>query len=242
MGIQILARLAALLELALTATVVVQATPVQHVTQSVPILAAQAGPTSFEEFTATYGRAYSAAERSARAAIFADNVAMIERHNAEASLGKHTFWLGVGPFADLSAHEFAARQRLHTAPPQRQVPDGAGASSPAAVISRHHDPPPADAEIDWTSPKTCKQPSGCVTPAKNQGACGSCWAFGAVGGMESFYAIKTGKLVNGSVQASRKRAFVFLRHCLVQLYCGKARDRFPRHAREKQTACCTRPG
>jgi hypothetical protein len=40
MGIQILARLAALLELALTATVVVQATPVQHVTQSVPILAA----------------------------------------------------------------------------------------------------------------------------------------------------------------------------------------------------------
>ena len=239
MGIQILARLAALLELALAATVVVQATPVQH---SVPILAAQAGPTSFEEFTATYGRAYSAAERPARAAIFAENVAMIERHNAEASLGKHTFWLGVGPFADLSAHEFAARQRLHTAPPQRQVPDGAGASSPAAVISRHHDPPPADAEIDWTSPKTCKQPSGCVTPAKNQGACGSCWAFGAVGGMESFYAIKTGKLVNGSVQASSKRAFVFLRHCLVQLYCGKARDRFPRHAREKQTACCTRPG
>jgi hypothetical protein len=71
MGIQILARLAALLELALTATVVVQATPVQHVTQSVPILVAQAGPTSFDEFTATYGRAYSAAERSTRAAIFA---------------------------------------------------------------------------------------------------------------------------------------------------------------------------
>ena len=41
---------------------------------------------------------------------------------------------------------------------------------------------------------------GKVTPVKNQGRCGSCWAFGAVGIMESDYAIQGGPLRNMSEQ------------------------------------------
>jgi cathepsin L len=41
---------------------------------------------------------------------------------------------------------------------------------------------------------------GAVTPVKNQGMCGSCWAFSAVASMESVYAIATGKLESFSEQ------------------------------------------
>jgi len=52
------------------------------------------------------------------------------------------------------------------------------------------DPP---AEVDWTT-------KGVVSPIKNQGSCGSCWAFSAIASIESAYALKTGKLVEFSEQ------------------------------------------
>ena len=47
--------------------------------------------------------------------------------------------------------------------------------------------------IDWRD-------EGDVVHVKDQGQCGSCWAFSAVGSIESAYAIKTGKLVALSEQ------------------------------------------
>ena len=44
-----------------------------------------------------------------RKVIFADNLRVIRKHNAEHALGLHTFTLGVNKFADMSNEEFVAR-------------------------------------------------------------------------------------------------------------------------------------
>jgi len=143
---------------------------------------------TFETFKAAYGKSYaSAEEHQRRQEIFAQNLVRISEHNANP---QWTYTLGVNAFADMTSSEFAslyakgidhqANQELLGAAPTRD-----------STSDKHVDALPAS--LDWRDKNV-------VTPPKNQGGCGSCWAFSTAETLESHIAIKTGKLMEFSPQ------------------------------------------
>lgn len=141
------------------------------------------GASEWEAFKLKYDRKFSDEEEHHRFRIFNDSLAFIKAENA-----KHqTFTLGINDFADLAPDEF----RLHyTGLIQRDVFFGNVPS-----LGNHSwdaQAPLADA-IDWVE-------KGGVTPIKNQGSCGSCWAFSTVGALEGAMFVATQKLAAYSEQ------------------------------------------
>merc|ERR1712226_1650499 len=68
--------------------------------------------TEWTAFKAKFEKNFlSATHHDERKAVFAKNLALIEKHNAEHKAGKHSYWLGVNQFADLTNDEFVD---LHT--------------------------------------------------------------------------------------------------------------------------------
>jgi len=120
-----------------------------------------------EDFDKTYGHE----EFFQRFNTFKYWVDFVREHNS----GNSTWTAGINQFSDLTPAEFKEKHLSSLAVPEGWAP---------AVEELFDGPIPND--IDWRS-------KGAVTPVKNQGQCGSCWAFSASGAVEGWVVAKQGK-------------------------------------------------
>jgi len=131
-------------------------------------------------FQVKFNKTYQSFESDYRKQVFINNMKYIETHNA-----KRLSWtLGVNEFADLTWAEFKATHLGLDAMLQNR--------SPRRVVSLKGKLTVPDT-VDWVT-------KGAVTAVKNQGQCGSCWAFSTTGSVEGAHFIKSGKLVSLSEQ------------------------------------------
>merc|ERR1719454_118189 len=132
------------------------------------------------QFKQDFSKSYALAEEhDARFLTFKTNVDFIMSHDERAD--EHGFTVGINQFADMTRTEF--KKTMLTYQAERKQ------ANPVKIFDTTN---LADS-VDWTT-------KGAVTPVKNQGQCGSCWAFSTTGSVEGAYQIATGKLLSFSEQ------------------------------------------
>merc|ERR1712209_357205 len=136
----------------------------------------------FTEFKQKYQKTYSGLDEELnRYNIFKANVASIEAHNSRGS----SFTRGVNQFSDLTEEEFKSTYLGLKQLPSNSVPRAAPRSSNSTKDLPN--------SVNWVT-------EGAVTSVKDQGQCGSCWAFSLTSQVESYNFLASGDLVELSTQ------------------------------------------
>ncbi|KAK3431226.1 hypothetical protein EUGRSUZ_E02718 [Eucalyptus grandis] len=138
----------------------------------------------FEQWMARHGRIYKDnLEKPKRYGIFLETLRFIEDFNSKAT--NQSYKVGLNQFSDLTTEEFVSRYTGFRATSR-------SSNSSAATTFKYSTTQVPDS-LNWVE-------KGVVGSIKDQGECGSCWAFAATATVESMLAMKTGKLVDLSEQ------------------------------------------
>ncbi|XP_057794729.1 cysteine protease XCP2-like [Salvia miltiorrhiza] len=134
----------------------------------------------FESWVDKHGKMYKTLEEKLhRFEIFKDNLKHIDERNKAVS----NYWLGLNEFSDLSHDEF---KKMFLGLKSDGIPK-------RDENFKYRDFVDLPKSVDWRK-------KGAVTRVKNQGQCGSCWAFSTVAAVEGINQIVTGNLTELSEQ------------------------------------------
>jgi len=134
----------------------------------------------FTRYVIQHQKAYTTDDFFYRFGVFRRAYDLIRNHN----MAGKSWTMGLNKFTDLTPLEFSEFVNRGRFPPA--VPSNAIPYVPDSSIA-----PPES--VDWIS-------AGAVTPVKDQGQCGSCWAFSTTGALEGWWKIKGNPLTSFAEQ------------------------------------------